>query len=343
MRTSLSNNPVVAITLGDVSGVGPEITYRALLDKSLRSKAAFVVVGDLDVIRHLKKRIKRDLKLNTAGAGNCSFIKGAVNLIDLSNISSSDYKIGFPNKHTALASKQYIDEAVRLAKSGKVDCIVTSPIHKESMNRVGFKFPGHTEYIAYLCGIENNFAMMMASERLKAILITTHVPLKDVPRLIKEGVVLEKIKLAHIFLKSYFGIDKPRIALCALNPHSGEGGIFGLEEKRILLPASNAARRAGIDITPPLASDSLFAKIYRGDYDAAICMYHDQAMIPIKMFGLNNTVNITLGLPFIRTSPAHGTAHDIADKFTADESSMRSAIELAIDMYKNRLRGSFEN
>ncbi|MBM3254516.1 MAG: 4-hydroxythreonine-4-phosphate dehydrogenase PdxA, partial [Candidatus Omnitrophica bacterium] len=260
--------------------------------------------------------------------------------IDMDNISSRDYKLGCPNRKTALASKQYIDEAIKLAKLGDVDCVVTGPIHKKSMNSINFGLPGHTEYIAHQCNVKD-FAMMMVSGYFKVILVTTHIPLKEVAYAIKKETIFKKIKLAHTFLRSYFGIAKPKIALCALNPHSGEDGILGQEEKEILLPAVRYAQRANIDITGPLPSDSLFSKAFKGIYDAVVCLYHDQAMIPIKIFGLENTVNITLGLPFIRTSPAHGTAHDIADKFVADENSMHSAIKLAIEIYRNRLRGSF--
>lgn len=335
-----TNKPRVAITMGDVSGIGPEVIYKAFLHNKLSQMATFVIIGDLDVIKNLTQYIKGNLKINVLKDKTYDSLKESINLIDLDNISSRDYKIGFPNKKTALAAKQYLDKAIALAKTGRIDCIVTGPIHKKTMSLTDFNSPGHTEYIADRCDTKD-FAMMMVSKYFKVILVTTHIPLKDVPSTIKTDEILKKIKLAHISLVRYFGIRKPRLALCALNPHSGEEGVFGTEEKDILLPAVRLARKAHIDIAGPLASDSLFPKAYKGAYDALICLYHDQAMIPIKLFGPEDTVNLTLGLPFIRTSPAHGTGHDIAGFFRADEASMCSAIRLATKIYKNSLRGSF--
>ncbi len=334
------DKPRIAITMGDVSGIGPEVIYKAFLRNKLSAKAVFVVIGNLGVIRNLEKYIKGYLRINVLKDKSCDFVEDELNLIDLNNVSGGDYKIGEPNRKTALAAKQYLDKAIALAKSGRIDCIVTGPIHKKAMSLVDFNSSGHTEYIADKCNVKD-FAMMMVSKYFKVILATTHIPLKDVPSAIKTGEILKKIKLAHISLIRYFGIRKPKLALCALNPHCGEGGVFGTEEKDILLPAARLAQKAHIDIKGPLAPDSLFSKAYKGAYDALICLYHDQAMIPIKLFGSSDAVNLTLGLPFIRTSPGHGTACDIADAFKADESSMYSAIRLATEIYKNSLRGSF--
>lgn len=330
----VNSKPRIAVTMGDISGIGPEIIYKAFLRNKLSRTATFVIIGDLDVIENLKKYIKGDLKVNVLKDNGYDFVGESVNLVDLDNISPRDYKIGFPNKKTALAAKQYLDRAIELVMNGIIDCIVTGPIHKKTMSLIDFDSPGHTEYIADKCNVKD-FAMMMASRYFKVILVTTHIPLKDVPSTIKTDRILKKIKLAHTSLIRYFGIRKPKLALCALNPHSGEEGVFGTEEQDILLPAARLARKAHIDIEGPLASDSLFPRAYKGAYDALICLYHDQAMIPIKLFGPEDTVNLTLGLPFIRTSPGHGTGHDIAGFFKADESSMCSAIKLAIQMYRN--------
>ncbi|MFH0839344.1 MAG: 4-hydroxythreonine-4-phosphate dehydrogenase PdxA [Candidatus Omnitrophota bacterium] len=335
--------PKIALTLGDVSGIGPEITYKALLHHAMHKKATFVVIGTLAVLKGLKKYTKKDLPVHVLKKSSASyaFKEHCINIIDLNNISEKDYVRGVPNKKTAQAAKDFIDEAVRLARSSSVDAIVTGPIHKKSMSRIGFDFPGHTEYLAALCKIRE-FAMMMVSRHFKVILVTTHVPLSKIPALIKTDEVVKKIKLSHLALETYFGVRKPKIALCGLNPHAGEEGIFGLEEKKVLLPAVKKSRNENINVTGPLPSDTLFLKAYRGDYDAVVCLYHDQAMIPIKMFGFSGVVNMTLGLPFIRTSPAHGTAHDIAPMLNADESSMLAAIELAIRACNNKLRGARE-
>jgi len=224
-----------------------------------------------------------------------------------------------------------IKTAVDLIKRGKADALVTAPINKEAAGLAGFKFPGHTEYLAYLTGTKK-FAMMLAVDKLRVVLATRHIALKDVAKRLNSRQIYDAIILANAALKKYFRIKTPKIAVCALNPHAGENGLFSDEEKRIIMPAIRNAARTIKNITGPMAADALFYRAYRGEFDAEIAMYHDQGLIPLKMAGRDSAVNITLGLPFIRTSPAHGTAFDIAGKGIADPSSMIEAIKLAIKM-----------
>lgn len=227
-----------------------------------------------------------------------------------------------------------------LALRGDADALVTAPINKASMNRAGFRIPGHTEFLAELSGTKR-FEMMLVGGPLRVVPVTRHVALKDVPRLLTKKKIEEAIALTDQELRRSFGIKKPRIVICGLNPHAGERGLFGSEEERIIAPAVKAARRrTGSALTGPLSPDALFRDAYLGRYDAEICMYHDQGLIPLKMISRGAGVNVTLGLPFVRTSPDHGTAYGIAGKGVADPGSMLAAMELAWLISKNRRKQS---
>jgi 4-hydroxythreonine-4-phosphate dehydrogenase len=214
---------------------------------------------------------------------------------------------------------------------GKIDAMITAPINKEAMGRAGYSYPGHTEFLAKLTRVKNPI-MMLAGDNLKVALVTTHCPLKKIPDLITFQKILTTIEIVHSSLKQYFGLDSPKIAVAALNPHGGEGGLFGDEEKKIILPAIKEALNLGIDVEGPFPSDSLFYHAAKGKYHLVICMYHDQGLIPLKLLNFHNAVNVTLGLPIIRISPDHGTAYDIAGKGIANPSSMLKALELAARM-----------
>nr|WP_283400789.1 4-hydroxythreonine-4-phosphate dehydrogenase PdxA [Desulfurobacterium pacificum] len=232
---------------------------------------------------------------------------------------------GKPDFDAAKAQIEYIKKAVEDAKKGKISAIVTLPINKETAAKGGFKFPGHTEFLAHLFGTKN-FAMMLANEKLKVVLVTTHVALKDVPKLITEEKILTTLHLIHKTLKN------PKIAVAALNPHAGEGGLFGDEEIKIIAPAVEKAKSEGINAVGPISSDTVFVRAVKGEFDVVLCMYHDQGLIPIKLLGFGNSVNVTLGLPVIRTSVDHGTAYDIAGKGIANPESFQLAVKTAIDL-----------
>ena len=215
---------------------------------------------------------------------------------------------------------------MRLAQSGEVDAIVTAPAHKHALHLAGFPYPGHTEWLAHLAG-GVDVAMMLASEELRVVLVTTHVPFRDVPALLTQDKVVRTGRITQTALRDWWGIESPRLAVCAVNPHAGESGLFGDEEERILAPAARALGAEG-----PLPADTVFVRAIRGEFDAVLAPYHDVGMTAIKVAAFGRAVNVTLGLPFVRTSPDHGTALDIAGKGVADASSMRAAIELAVKL-----------
>lgn len=216
-----------------------------------------------------------------------------------------------------------VEAAVKLAREGQVDAIVTGPAHKQALHLAGFPYPGHTEWLAHLAG-DVDVAMMLAAEELRVVLVTTHVPFRDVPALLTQDRVVRAGRITQAALKEWWGLDRPRIAICAVNPHAGEGGLFGDEEERVLRPAAGTLGAAG-----PFPADTVFVRAMRGEFDAVLAPYHDVGMTAIKVAAFGRAVNVTLGLPFPRTSPDHGTALDIAGTGRADPSSMRAALELA--------------
>jgi 4-hydroxythreonine-4-phosphate dehydrogenase len=219
-----------------------------------------------------------------------------------------------------------VETAVKLALQGEVDAIVTAPAHKHALHLAGFPYPGHTEWLAHLAG-DVDVAMMLASESLRVVLITTHVPFRDVPALLTLERVVRTGRVTQRALQGWWGLTQPRIAICAVNPHAGESGLFGDEEARVLQPAAEALRAAG-----PLPADTVFVRAMRGEFDAVLAPYHDVGMTAIKVAAFGRAVNVTLGLPFPRTSPDHGTALDIAGMGKADASSMRAALDLAVEL-----------
>ena len=230
------------------------------------------------------------------------------------------------------AAGEAIEAAARLALAGEVDAIVTGPVHKQSLNAAGYRYPGVTEFLAHLAG-DASVAMMLAAGKLRVVLVTTHLPLRDVPKTLTTERIVETGRITAGALHEWWGIEKPRLAVCALNPHAGEGGLFGDEDERILRPAAQALGAAG-----PLPADTVFVKALRGEFDAVLAPYHDVGMTAVKVSGFGAGVNVTLGLPFIRTSPDHGTAFDIAGKGIADAGSMRAALELAVQLAVARAR-----
>lgn len=312
--TSRSNRPKLIITIGDPSGIGPEVTLKALASRKVKGLAAFFVVGDSSVIARAQKRT--GIKLNA-------------HLIDLRNMRRGSLVTGKSTAASGLASMQYIDAALHLLSHGVAHAMVTAPINKSSVRMAGYRdFEGHTEYLAEKSSA-GDVAMMFAARSFKITLVTRHIPLKDVPRSINREKILSAIRLTHDSLRKQFGIRSPRIAVAGLNPHAGEGGIFGGEEKAVIAPAIKAAARTVRRIAGPVPPDIVFGDLLAGKYDAAIAMYHDQGLIPFKLLHFNDGVNMTIGLPFVRTSPDHGTAFDIAGKGIADPSSMIEAIILA--------------
>lgn len=305
----------IAITIGDPGGVGPEIVLKAIKSPEVSDLFGFVIVGDNPVI----ERAREDLDLPIE--------KKDVEIIDTKIIKDFHFERNRPSVSNGYASVSYIKKAVELALRGYVDAIVTAPISKESLRMAGFGWPGHTEMLAEFTNTKD-FAMMFYSNRLKLILVTIHVALKSVPDMIKKDKVLKTIILARRAC-DMLNLKEPRIAVAGLNPHAGESGLFGDEEIKEIIPAVNEAQALGIAVSGPFPADTLFYGAYRGKFDIIVCMYHDQGLIPLKMIAFDKAVNVTIGLPIIRTSPDHGTAYDIAWKGISNPSSMIEAIKLA--------------
>ena len=316
----------IAITMGEPGGIGPEVIVKALYCSEIRDRYAPVVIGNAAVMKDAVRLTGLPLKVKSIPAiSESNPAIGSIEVLDVKFPSS--FKKNAPSKNAGKAVIRYIKKAVELALRNEVSAIVTAPISKESLKMAGCKWPGHTEFLAELTETKD-FAMMFVSERLKVILATIHTPLKNVPRLIKENRVLKTIILAERGMKM-LGADAPGIVVAGLNPHAGEAGILGDEEIKAIIPAIKRARAMGLNVSGPYPPDVIFHKTYKGDFDIVVCMYHDQGLIPFKMLAFDTGVNMTVGLPIIRTSPDHGTAFDIAWQNKANPSSMIEAIKLA--------------
>ncbi len=319
----------LALTMGDPGGVGPEIIIRALASEEVRELCTAIVIGDRSVTEEALRLVDLPLRLRIIESPDESHPSAdVVELIDVGALG--EFEKGRATAEGGRACAAYVRKAVKLALDKKVDGIVTAPISKEALKMAGMKWPGHTEMLAELTGTDD-YAMVLAGGPLRVILVTIHTSLKSVPALITRANVLRTIRLA---LKAcrMFGIELPRIGVAGLNPHAGEAGIFGDEEAREIIPAVEAAGKYGIPVAGPFPPDTIFHRAYKGDFDMVVCMYHDQGLIPLKMIAFDKGVNVTVGLPIIRTSPDHGTAYDIAWQGVANPSSMIEAIRVAAGM-----------
>jgi 4-hydroxythreonine-4-phosphate dehydrogenase len=309
----MSKKPVIGITMGDPNGISPEIVVKAVNSSEIKNICTPVIFGSNEILE---------------SAAKLTGLKTNCDIYDPSNFKNADLKTSRVDRKAGEASIAYIRRAVKAAMSGEVDAIVTAPISKESTHLAGSKFPGHTEMLKDLTGTKE-VVMMFDGGKFRVVLVTIHTALREVPRLITKERVLSVITITHRSLVQQFKIPKPKIVVCGLNPHAGESGAFGDEEIVHISPAIAEARKMGISITGPLPADTLFYYANTGKWDAVVAMYHDQGLIPFKMLFFNVGVNLTLGLPIIRTSPDHGTAFNIAWKGVADPSSMIAAVGIA--------------
>lgn len=309
----------VGITIGDPSGLGPAITLKAV--NRLKNLANFVIIGDKWVFDKIK---------------NSKFKAQNYNLIDLDNVSHKNFSFGKICAEYGRASIEYLDKALELIKNGEIDCLVTCPISKEATSLSGFKYAGHTEYLAKRTHSKNK-VMMLLNDNLKFGLVTRHVSLKDVSLYLSNDILYKNISLTLTSLKKLFLIKEPRIVVCGLNPHASDNGLIGSEENRFIKPAIKKIKaNLKAHIEGPLSADVAIHKAMKKEYDCVIAMYHDQAMIPLKLSGFDTGVNLTLGLPFVRTSPLHGTAFDIAkNPELSNPNSLIQAIKLAIRCTSN--------
>ena len=331
MRNS-TQKPIIGITMGDPVGIGPEIIVKALEENSVWDACLPFILGDGKVMDNTLKLLGSGLELRLVTEIKKNNKKEKViNLLALSKLNPDQVFFGKPNKETGDAMVGYIKKAIHLALEKKIDGMVTCPINKAAMALAGYAYPGHTELLAEETNTKE-YAMMLAGKKLKVVLVTIHLPLRRVPEVLSPEKVFSCIYLSHNYLKEFFGIRKPRLAVAALNPHAGEGGLFGEEEEKIIDPMIKKAREGGINVVGPFPPDTLFYFAVKGHYDAVICMYHDQGLIPLKILHFEDAVNVTLGLPIIRTSVDHGTAYDIAGSGRASPKSLINAIRLAAQM-----------
>ena len=326
--------PIIGITMGDPTGVGPEIIAKALSMEEPFQACRPVVFGDQGA---LSRAIRiQDLSATLEAVDRIprdGYAPGKIFFFPLSQLETSSLRFGQPDRACGEAMVRYIKEAVKRVRSEELNAMTTCPINKQAMNDAGYSFPGHTELLGHLAEVPS-VAMMFLGPKWRIVLVTIHLPLKDVSGWISKGRILSVLRLTDEGMKKHFGISNPKIAVLGLNPHCGEGGLLGDEEKKEILPAIAEAKLHGMDVEGPFPADSFFNVSGRHVFDAVVAMYHDQGLIPVKMFGFKESVNFTLGLPFIRTSVDHGTAYDIAGKGLADPTNLVKAIITAANLSK---------
>lgn len=329
----MPTTPLIAITMGDPCGIGPEIIVKALQSPEINGICRPFVIGDTLAMQCALGVCRSELKIHEISEPEeaASAPKNSIALLALSQLYEADLQYGRPSAAAGDAVFRYICAAARFCREGRVAAMATAPISKEAMHRAGHDYPGHTELLAELCG-SDDFVMMLAGDVLRVSLVTIHEALANVPGLVTFDQVLKTIRITAEGVARLTGKSNPKLAVLALNPHCGEGGKFGTEERDIITPAIEKARSEGINAEGPLSADTLFHFAQQGAYDGVVAMYHDQGLIPLKMLHFDDGVNITLGLPIIRTSVDHGTAYNLAGSGKASEMSLLAAIRMAVKM-----------
>jgi 4-hydroxythreonine-4-phosphate dehydrogenase len=327
--------PTIAISMGDPAGIGPEIIIKALADPDLLPMARWVIVGDAEVWRETAAALGMDLPIGVVSRFEDAEAGASTVFLDRRLLQGARFRVGELNAACGRAALDYVRTATLLAVDDLADAMVTAPLNKETVVLAGVHFTGHTEYIAELCGVDDS-RMLLINDRLRVVHVTTHCSLRQACEPTVQR-ILRTIELGDESLR-LLGFESPRIGVCGLNPHAGENGLFGNEDASLILPAVQGAQSAGIDCLGPLPADTLFTKAVRGKFDLVVAMYHDQGHIPMKLMDFENTVNVSLGLPIIRTSVDHGTAYDIAGKNLADATNMKAALRLAVSMAQGRIQ-----
>jgi 4-phospho-D-threonate 3-dehydrogenase / 4-phospho-D-erythronate 3-dehydrogenase len=330
-----ARRPLIAMTMGDPAGIGAEVSLKALLDPEIYVMCRPLVVGTLAVLEQMRDVLQSSQHLQAvASPGEGRYTPGTVDVLDLSAGHPGPFPLGVAAKENGAAAVAYVEKAIVLAVAGDVDAIATAPINKEAMRAAGFPYDGHTELLAQQTGTKV-YTMMLASGDFRVFHVSTHVSLRGAIERAKKARVLQVIELAYREIQR-MGVVEPCLAVAGLNPHAGEHGLFGDEEMHEIGPAVEEARARGWNVIGPVSPDTVFARAKRGDFDGVVAMYHDQGHIPFKMTEFELGVNVTVGLPIIRTSVDHGTAYDIAGKGVADPKNMVQAITLAADMARRR-------
>jgi 4-hydroxythreonine-4-phosphate dehydrogenase len=330
--------PRIGVTIGDPAGIGPEVVLKAIADEEVRTACVPIVICDAHELAHQARLL--DLVCGLPIYNTRDEIPPGLEgpaLYNLANIRGP-VEPGVESAACGRAAGEYIEAGVDLCLRGQIDAISTAPINKKALLLGGFAYPGHTEFLAHLSGTDD-YAMAFIASSLRVVLLTTHLPLADAIRQVQKPAIERKIRLTQRALLRW-GIERPRIAVAALNPHGAEGGLFGIEEASEMLPAIQACRDVdGIDVSGPYSADTIFLRAARGEFDVVVSCYHDQGLIPIKCLSFGEAINVTIGLPFIRTSVDHGTAFDIAGRGVAEHSSMMAAILLAADLARREAQG----
>ena len=324
----------VAITQGDINGIGYEVILKAFEDPTMLELCTPIIYGSPKIMTYHRKAINLETSFTIINSAS-EVQHGKINVVNC-NDDEVKVELGKPSRESGKAAFDALEKAMTEYKDGLFDVLVTAPIHKQMIQSESFTFPGHTEYIEQSIGEGAKALMILASERLRVALVTGHVPVAKVATTLSQELVQEKLELFNTSLKSDFGINAPRIAVLALNPHAGDGGVIGNEEETTIIPAIKAMREQGILCYGPFSADGFFGNGSYCHFDGVLAMYHDQGLIPFKVLAMDEGVNFTAGLPLVRTSPDHGTAFDIAGKGEASESSFRQAIYMAIDVFRNR-------
>ena len=331
--------PLLAITMGDAAGTGPEIITKALADAVVYAQCRPLVVGDAATLERAARFTGAPVKISAVREPRAAqFAPGTIDVLDLANLDLAKLQLGKVDAMAGAAAYDYIKRATELALASEVGAVVTSAINKEALNLAGHHFDGHTGLLATLCHAPNA-TMMLVAEGLRVSHVSTHVPLRVAIERVRPERIVKVLQLTHDAIRA-LGIASPRLAVAGLNPHAGENGLFGDEEEKFIAPAIAEARRLGLDASGPYAGDTIFFRTLRGEFDGAVAMYHDQGHVAAKMLGLWLGVNVTLGLPIVRTSVEHGTNFDMAGTGQSDPRSLLAAIKLAATMARHRTKTS---
>ncbi len=331
--------PFLGLTIGDPAGIGPEIVAKAVTQEGVRAACRVLVIGEAGIVRRAIRLCRLDLPVRAVSSpAETTGDPGVLEVLDLKNIDPASCPPGVLSPQCGRAAVEYIYKGIDLAMARDLGGVVTGPLNKEAMVQAGFKYDGHTELFAQRTGTKD-YAMMLVVGRMRVIHVSAHTSLRSACDKVKKGRILTVIRLAHQALRD-MGSRKKRIAVAGLNPHAGEGGLFGREEIEEIGPAVEAAKAEGIAASGPYSPDTLFHRLKLGEFDAVVAMYHDQGHIPLKLIGFDRGINVTIGLPIIRTSVDHGTAFDIAGTGTANPRSMVEAILLAAKFAQGRQKAA---
>jgi 4-phospho-D-threonate 3-dehydrogenase / 4-phospho-D-erythronate 3-dehydrogenase len=327
----------IGITMGDPAGIGPEVIVKALTQGPISRQVIPVVIGDVAVLERARGYTQSAARIRPIGSvDEASGRSGEVEILDLKNVDLEKCPTGVLCAAAGRAAVECLFKAIDLARAGTLDAVVTAPLNKEAIHLAGYPYAGHTEIFAERTS-SRTYALMLVEGRLRVVHVSTHVPLREAIQQVSKERVLQVIRLAHGAAAAW-DLARPRIAVAGLNPHAGEAGLFGHEERQEILPAVTAARAEGIDVIGPLPPDTLFHRAVRGEFDFVVAMYHDQGHIPVKLRSFGRGVNVTLGLPIVRTSVDHGTAFDIAGRGIASPRSLVEAVRVAVRMARRRTR-----